>query len=348
MARYQLFSKTFWGSHVARVVDDVELTSYSGAIRRTIHQEMERDPRVVVLGIDVGRGGGVFGVTRGLREAFGEERVIDTPISEMGFTGLAVGASIAGLRPIIEIMYIDFIGMCLDALLNQAAKIPFMSNDVLRVPLVVRTQFGGGRSAGPQHSQSLEAVLAHIPGLKVVMPSTPVDAAALLSASIREDNPVVFIEHRHLYAIRDHVPSDVTPAEIGRARITRAGSDVTLVSYSRMLHLAEAAAAKLADDHDIAAEVIDLRTISPLDVDTVAESVERTNRMLVVHEAVEPFGVGAELVAQIAQKCFHLLDAPPERLAAPFQSIPFAPALESRFFPDVDGIASATKELCDY
>jgi pyruvate/2-oxoglutarate/acetoin dehydrogenase E1 component len=320
---------------------------YVEAIRQALMEEMERDETVCLAGIDIGRAGGVFGVTRGLLEQFGDRRVVDTPISEMGLVGMGVGASLVGLRPVVELMYMDFLGMCLDALLNQAAKLRFMSGDRLTVPFVVRTQFGAGRSGGPQHSQSLEALVAHIPGLKVIMPSTPRDVKGLLKASIRDDNPVVFIENRHLYGMKvaGPLPDEVLP--IGRAITRREGSDVTAITYSRMLHLTLEAAESLSHD-GIDVEVIDLRTISPLDDDAIVQSVRKTNKAIVIHEAWEAFGVGAEVAARIADAAFEYLDAPVRRVCAPAAPVPFAPSLERDHIPSAARIAEECRSLAAY
>src|SRR5690606_2560778 len=263
------------------------------AVRLALEAELEADERTFVAGIDVGDGGNVFGLTRGLRDRFGD-RVRDTPISETAVMGLGVGAAMAGMRPVAELMYLDFVGVCLDQLLNQAAKLPYMTGGGAQMALTVRTQFGAGRSSGSQHSQSLEALLAHIPGLTVVMPSTPADTYGLLRAAIQDPNPVVVIEHRLLYGRTGPAPAADHLVPIGRSAVGRRGSDVTVVSVSRMVHEALAAAAAVAAD-GISVEVIDLRTVAPLDLGPVLESVARTGRLLVAHEAVLPFGVGAEV-----------------------------------------------------
>ena len=248
------------------------------AVRLALEAELEADERIFVAGIDVGDGGNVFGLTRGLRDRFGD-RVRDTPISETAIMGLGVGAAMAGMRPVVELMYLDFVGVCLDQLLNQAAKLPFMTGGAARMALTVRTQFGAGRSSGSQHSQSLEALLAHIPGLTVVMPSTPADTYGLLRAAIQDPNPVVFIENRLLYGMKGPQPPDDHLVPIGRSVVVRPGTDVTVVSVSRMVHEALAAAEALAGE-GISVEVIDLRTVAPLDLEPVLESVARTGRLL--------------------------------------------------------------------
>jgi 2-oxoisovalerate dehydrogenase E1 component len=313
------------------------------AVRAALEAELAADGRVFVAGIDVGDGGNVFGLTRGLREQFGD-RVRDTPISETAIVGLGVGAAMAGMRPVVELMYLDFLGVCFDQLLNQAAKLPFMTGGAAEMALTVRTQFGAGRSSGSQHSQSLEALLAHIPGLTVVMPSTPADTYGLLRAAIQDPNPVVFIENRLLYGMKGPQPAAEQVLPIGRAAVVRSGTDVTVVSVSRMVHEALAAAERLADD-GISVEVIDLRTVAPLDVATVLESVAKTSRLLIAHEAVVPFGIGAELAATVAREAFWDLDAPIERVGAAPTPPPYAPELERAWLPDRDAIARAIRSL---
>src|SRR5690606_11888399 len=265
------------------------------AVRLALEAELEADERTFVAGIDVGDGGNVFGLTRGLRDRFGD-RVRDTPISETAVMGLGVGAAMAGMRPVAELMYLDFVGVCLDQLLNQAAKLPYMTGGGAQMALTVRTQFGAGRSSGSQHSQSLEALLAHIPGLTVVMPSTPADTYGLLRAAIQDPNPVVFVENRLMYGRKGPKPPEDHLVPLGRAAVRREGTDVTLVSYSRLMHDCATVAEELAAD-GISVELIDLRTIAPLDVDTVLRSLEKTNRLVIAHQAVGEFGVGAELAA---------------------------------------------------
>ncbi len=313
------------------------------AVHDALEVELETDDRVFVAGIDVGDGGNVFGLTRGLRDRFGD-RVRDTPISETAIVGLGVGAAMAGMRPVVEIMYLDFVGVCLDQLLNQAAKLPFMTGGAARMGLTVRTQFGAGRSSGSQHSQSLEALLAHVPGLTVVMPSTPADAYGLLRASIQDPNPVVFIENRLTYGMKGPRPPRDHLLPIGRAAVVRPGEQITLVSVSRMVHEALAAAEAVAAE-GISVEVIDLRTVAPLDVQTVLESVQRTSRLLIAHEAVVPFGIGAEIAATVARDAFWSLDAPIERIGAAPTPAPYAPDLERAWLPDRERIAEALRRL---
>ncbi len=313
------------------------------AIHDALEVELATDERVILAGVDVGEGGNVFAITRGLRERFGD-RVRDTPISETAVMGLGVGAAMAGMRPVVELMYLDFLGVCLDQLLNQAAKLPFMTGGAARMGLTVRTQFGAGRSSGSQHSQSLEALLAHIPGLTVVMPSTPADAYGLLRASIQDPNPVVFIENRLLYGRKGPRPSVDHVVPIGRSRVVREGGDVTVVSVSRMVHEAVAAAEELAAE-GIDVAVIDLRTVAPLDLAPVLASVERTGRLLIAHEAVVPFGIGAEIAATVAREAFWALDAPIERVGAAATPPPYAPELERAWLPDRTDIAAALRRL---
>jgi pyruvate/2-oxoglutarate/acetoin dehydrogenase E1 component len=312
---------------------------YSGAINQGIADAMEADDRVVLIGIDVGAGGGIFTVTRGLHERFGSARVLDTPISEMGFVGAAVGAAMTGLRPIVEIMFMDFIGVCLDAIMNQAAKLHYMSSGALEIPIVFRTQTGAGRAAGAQHSQSLEAMLAHIPGLKVVMPATVTDAHDLLVAAVEDPNPVVYVENRRLYAMKGEAGQD--PLPLGRARVARAGDDVTVVTWGQMVRESLTAAGQAG----VSVEVIDLRSLVPLDLDTVLRSGERTGRVLVVHEAVQDFGAGAEIAARVGEELFDVLRVPVKRLGAPSVPMPFSPDLERAIIPQAGAIGAACEQL---
>ncbi len=319
------------------VPDDAPVFRTMDAVHDALEVEMAADERVFVAGIDVAAGGNVFGLTRGLHERFGD-RVRDTPISETAVMGLGVGAAMAGMRPVVELMYLDFVGVCLDQLLNQAAKMPFMTGGAAQMGLTVRTQFGAGRSSGSQHSQSLEALLAHIPGLTVVMPSTPADTYGLLRAAIADPNPVVVIDNRLLYGMKGPRPPEDHILPIGRARVVRPGTDVTVVSVSRMVHDAVAAAEAVAGD-GTSVEVIDLRTVAPLDTDTILTSVAKTGRLLIAHEAVVPFGIGAEIAATVAREAFWDLDAPIERVGAAATPPPYAPDLERAWLPDADAIA---------
>ena len=313
------------------------------AVHDALEAELAADERVFVAGIDIGAGGNVFGLTRGLMDRFGQ-RVRDTPISETAIVGLGVGAAMAGMRPVVEMMYLDFLGVCFDQLLNQAAKLPFMTGGAAEMGLTVRTQFGAGRSSGSQHSQSLEVLLAHIPGLTVVMPSTPADTYGLLRAAIQDPNPVIFIENRLLYGMKGPQPPADHIVSIGRSVVVRSGTDVTVVSVSRMVHEATAAAEQLAAE-GVSVEVIDLRTVAPLDMGPVLESVHRTGRLLIAHEAVVPFGIGAEIAATVAREGFWDLDAPIERIGAAATPPPYAPELEQAWLPDRDTIAAALRRL---
>jgi 2-oxoisovalerate dehydrogenase E1 component len=310
------------------------------AVRDALEHEMAADPSVFTFGIDVG-GGNVFALFRGLSELF-PGRVRDTPISEMAIVGTAVGAAMAGLKPVAEIMYVDFLGVCLDQLLNQAAKLRFMTGGKARMSLVVRTQFGAGRSSGSQHSQSLEAILAHIPGLTVVMPSNPADAYGLLRAAIQDPNPVIFIENRLQYGLKGPRPGADHLVPLGRAKVVLEGSDATLVTYSRMTQIALAAAASLSSE-GISVEVIDLRTIVPWDRETVLASLAKTNRLAILHEAVRDFGVGAEIAATAVDDGFWYLNAPVIRIAPPATPAPYAPSLEQAWLPDAAGVADTIR-----
>jgi 2-oxoisovalerate dehydrogenase E1 component len=313
------------------------------AIHDALELELATDDQVFVAGIDVAAGGNVFGLMRGLHDKFGD-RVRDTPISETAIVGLGVGAAMAGMRPVVEIMYFDFIGVCLDQLLNQAAKMPFMTGGNATMSLTVRTQFGAGRSSGSQHSQSLEALLAHIPGLTVVMPSTPADTYGLLRAAIQDPNPVVFVENRLMYGMKGPRPPADHIVPIGKSAVIRSGTGITLVSVSRMVHEAVAAAELVAAD-GISVEVIDLRTVAPLDIAPILESVHKTSRLLIAHEAVVPFGIGAEIAAVVTREAFWDLDAPIERIGAAPTPAPYAPGLERAWLPDRDNIAAALRRL---
>ncbi|MEV7394681.1 MULTISPECIES: dehydrogenase E1 component subunit alpha/beta [unclassified Streptomyces] len=322
---------------------DAEIFRSMDAVRLALEHELAADPAVFVAGIDVGAGGNVFGLTRGLAQAF-PGRVRDTPISESAILGTAVGAAMAGMKPVVEIMYMDFIGVCLDMLLNQAAKLRFMTGGRASMPLVVRTQFGAGRSSGSQHSQSLEAILAHIPGLTVVMPSTPADTYGLLRAAIQDPNPVVFVENRLQYGFKGPRPAADHLIPLGKAKVVREGTDITLVSWSRMVQDCLAAAELLAAE-GISVEVVDLRTIAPLDRETVLASLAKTNRLVIAHEAVRDFGVGAELSALAVDEGFWHLDAPVTRVAPPAMPAPYAPSLERAWLPSRDTIAETLRRI---
>jgi pyruvate dehydrogenase E1 component beta subunit len=316
---------------------------FGQAINRALSDAMAADPSVILLGEDVAQPGGPFGVTRGLLDKFGPERVRDTPISEAALAGAAVGAAMTGLRPVVEIMFMDFVTLTMDALVNQAAKTRFMFGGQGSVPMVMRMPHGGGINAGPQHSQCLEAWFAHVPGLKVVCPATVADAYCLTRAAIADDDPVIVIEHKALYAMKGELSDAPTVTPIGRARIARDGRDATIVTYGGMVPVALAAAAELAEA-GIESEVIDLRSLQPWDEASVLASLAKTHRLIICHEAVEAFGVGAEIAARMADAGFDELDGPIVRVGAPFMPPPFAKTLEDWYRPDAPKIVSAVKK----
>jgi len=318
--------------------------TYLQAINQALHEEMERDPDVFMAGEDIGVPGDVFGATQGIHSRFGPGRILDTPISETAIIGLAIGAATQGLRPVVTVMFMDFIGVCFDQIMNQMAKMKYMFGGKVRLPITVLTNAGAGTGMAAQHSQSLEALLCHIPGLKVVMPSTPSDAKGLMKSAIREDNPVFFIQHKRLGRIRGEVPDDDHTVPLGRARVMREGRDLTIVATAWMVHESLRAAERLAE-LGIEAEVIDPRTLQPLDTDAIVASVRKTHRALVVHEAVQFCGVGAEIAAQIASEAFDYLDAPPLRLGAPFSPVPYSPPLERAWIPNADQVTSLALRL---
>lgn len=313
------------------------------ALNQALGDAMEADPSVVLMGEDIGCAGGPFNVTRGLQERFAA-RVIDTPISEAAITGAALGAALSGLKPVVEIMFMDFVTLAMDQLVNQAAKAHFMFGGQARVPMVLRTPHGGGQSAGPQHSQCLEAWLAHVPGLKVVCPATPADAYGLLRSAIDDPNPVVFVENKALYGLKGAMATPAEPVPIGKARIARAGRDVSVITYGAMVHRAIEAADSLAAQ-GIEVEVLDLRSLQPWDKQAVLASVARTHRVVIAHEAVMSFGIGAEIAATIAHEGFDELDAPVLRVGAPFMPSPFAPSLEGPFMPGAKDVVAAVRQL---
>lgn len=321
-------------------------TTYVKAINTALAQAMRADERVIVIGEDVAEGGPYL-ATEGLSEQFGHQRVLNTPISESAVAGIAIGAAQAGLRPVVEIMFIDFITLALDQLVNQAAKAHFMSGGQLSVPMVLRTQGGSGGRAGAQHSQSLEAWLTHIPGLKVVMPATAADAAGLLLSSIADPNPVVFVENKSLYYRREPVPAEPRPLELGRAQHLRRGGDVTIVALSRLVGEALAAAERLAAE-GIQADVFDPRTLVPLDLDPIADSVRRTGRAVIAHEAVRTGGFGGELAAELQAAAFDYLDAPIQRVGAPFMPVPLSPTLEDAYRPTSEDIYRAARHAVEW
>lgn len=318
--------------------------TYAEAIREAMRKKMEEDPSVLIFGEDVGPHGGSFGVTGSLHQEFGEERVRDTPISEGAIIGGAVGAAATGLRPIAELMFCDFVTVGADQLVNQAAKMRYMFGGKITLPMVVRLPAGAGIQAAAQHSQSLEAWLTHVPGLKVVYPSTPQDAMGLLLASIEDDNPVMFIEHKMLYAMQGEVADDLAPIPLGLADVKRQGSDVTIIATGKMVHEALAAAEQLSKE-GIEAEVVDPRSLFPLDKKTIAESVQKTNKVVVITEENKRGGYGGELSAMIAEEMFDDLDAPIARIGALDAPIPFTANLENYMLPNRVDVVNAVKKL---
>jgi pyruvate/2-oxoglutarate/acetoin dehydrogenase E1 component len=319
-----------------------ELT-YREAVRDTLRTALERDDDVFIMGEDIAEMGGSMAVTQGLLDEFGPERVRNTPISEMAIVGAGIGAAMAGMRPVVEIMYEDFLTLSLEQIVNQAAKHRYMSGGQIKVPLTIRTQGGAGWSPGAQHAQQLEAWLVHVPGLKVVFPSTPEDVRGLLWTSIYDDNPVVFFEHRLLYPVKGEVPAEIEPIPLGKARTMREGTDVTVVAMGPLVHRSLEAAQRAADEEGLSVEVIDPRTLQPLDDDALVASVKKTNRVVVAHEAVERMGFGAEVTAVLQYKAFDYLDAPIERVGAKFVPIPFAPVMEEFVVPNADDVLQAIK-----
>lgn len=312
------------------------------ALNEALKEEMARDERVFLMGEDIGEYGGIFKVTKDLIGQFGPERVRDTPISEAGFIGAGVGAAMTGRIPIIEIMWIDFTAVAMDQIINQAAKMKYMSGGQTSVPLVIRTQGGGGRGNGAQHSQSLETLFAHIPGLKVVAPSTPYDAKGLLKAAIREPGPVIFIENKMMYNKKGHVPEEPYVLPLGKADVKRQGGDVTLISLSRMVDVSLEAADKLKEE-GISAEVIDLRTLNPLDEETLLASIRKTMRAVIVHESTRSFGWGAEVCSLLQEKAFDYLDAPILRVATHDVPLPYNRNLERQAMPQADDVLHAVR-----
>jgi len=307
-------------------------------------EEMARDERVFVMGEDIARQGGIFGQFKGLADRFGTGRVMDTPISETAIVGACIGSALAGMRPVADMHFADFIGVCFDEVLNQMAKIYYMFGGQKSIPMVLRAPDGLVNQAAAQHSQSLEAFFLHIPGLKVVAPSNPADAKGLLKSAIRDDNPVIYFEHKALFSMKGEVPDGDHLVPIGRANVVRKGSDVTLVSYSMTMNHCVKAAEILAGE-GIDVELIDLRTISPLDVGTILESVARTTRLVIAHEAVKQGGVGAELAAIVAEEAIDCLDAPIVRVGAPFTPVPFASPLERAYRVTPEKIAEAVRSV---
>jgi acetoin:2,6-dichlorophenolindophenol oxidoreductase subunit beta len=318
--------------------------TYAQALNDALREEMRRDDRVFVMGEDIGHHGGIFRVTRDLIDEFGAERVRDTPISEAAFVGLGIGAAIEGTRPVVELLFMDFALVAADQIVNQAAKLRYMSGGKLEIPIVIRAQQGGGRGNGAQHSQSFESWLAQVPGLLIVAPSTPADAKGLLISAIREPNPVLFIEHKLLYNSKGNVPDGEYTIPIGKADVKRFGRDVTIVSFSRTLLFALEAADQLSH-RQIEAEVIDLRTIEPLDMQAIIDSVQGTGRLLVVHESHTNCGIGAEIIARMIEQAPDSLVSPPKRLGARHAPIPVAEPLENFVLPQVTDIVRSVEEM---
>jgi pyruvate/2-oxoglutarate/acetoin dehydrogenase E1 component len=316
--------------------------SYREAVRDAMSTAMRRDDDVFIMGEDIAEMGGSMGVTQGMLEEFGPERVRNTPISEMAIVGAGIGAAIAGMRPIVEIMYQDFTTLAMEQIVSQAAKHRYMSGGQIKVPLTIRTQGGSGWSPGAQHAQQLEGWFVHVPGLKVVFPSTPEDVRGLLWSSIYEDNPIILFEHRTLYGIKGEVPDEIEPIELGKARIHREGEDVTVIATGRLVH-ESLKAADQAEQEGISVEVFDPRTLQPLDEDALIASVKKTNRAVVAHEAVTRMGWGAEVAAVIQERAFDYLDAPVARVGAKFTPIPFAPVMEEWVVPHANDVLAAVK-----
>ena len=320
---------------------------YIDAVNEAIKEEMRRDESVFLLGEDIGRYGGLFRVTRNLFDEFGDKRLLDTPISEQGFMGMAIGAAMVGMKPIVELMYMDFYMVCADQIFNQAAKMHYMTGGLVNVPLVIRGQHGGGKSYGSQHSQCVESSFAQFPGIKVVTPATPYDAKGLLLSAIREPNPVVFLEHKMLYNKSGEMPNadEEYTVPLGKAEVKREGSDLTLVSFHYCLLEALDAADELAKEQGINIEVVDLRSIVPLDMETIYASVAKTGRLLAVHESQANCGIGAEIVARIYEEAPHLLKAPARRLGMAPASIPVSKDLEAELLPWKQNIKAAVLKM---
>lgn len=317
---------------------------YVSAVAEAIRQCMSEDPDVFVAGEDVALYGSVFGVTRGLLAEFGPQRVVDTPISESGIMGLGLGAAATGLRPIIDIMFMDFMGVCMDEVVNQIAKMKYMFGGTARLPITIHTMAGAGTGMAAQHSQSLEAWFCHVPGLKVVMPSGPYEAKGLMVAAVRDDNPVIVVNTKTILGLKAHVPEQLYEIPLGRANVVRPGANFTIVATGRMVGESVKAAGLLeADGLDV--EVVDPRTLQPFDTETVVESVRKTHRALVAHEAVRFGGIGAEFAAQIQEEAFDYLDAPVGRVGAPFAPVPFSPVLEKEYVPNAGKIAAEVRRI---
>jgi pyruvate/2-oxoglutarate/acetoin dehydrogenase E1 component len=314
--------------------------SYREAVRDALATAMRKDEDVFIMGEDIAEMGGSMGVTQGLLDEFGPERVRNTPISEIGIVGAGIGAAMQGMRPVVEIMYEDFLTLSAEQIVNQAAKHRYMSGGQLKVPLTIRTQGGAGWSPGAQHAQQLESWFVHIPGLKVVFASTPTDVRGLLYSAIYEDNPVVFFEHRTLYGLKEEMSDELEPIPLGKARVIREGEDVTVVATGRLVHEALDAATQL-EEQGVSVEIVDPRTLQPLDEELIVESVKKTNRCVVAHEAVTRMGFGAEVAAVVQHQAFDWLDAPIERVGAKFTPIPFAPVMEEFVVPHAKDVVQA-------
>ncbi len=319
-----------------------ELT-YTGAFNEAMFQLMREDEDIFVAGEDVGKQGGVFGSFSGLHAEFGDMRAVDTPIAEQAIVGLGIGAAVAGLRPVVDLMFMDFIMVAMDQIANQAAKLKYMFGGKAELPLTITTNGGAGLSAAAQHSQSLEAMLCHVPGLKVVMPSSPYDLKGLLVSCVRENNPTILVKNKLMFGVSGPVPEELYEIPLGVGNIVREGADVTIVAYSRMVSESMKAADKLAEE-GINCEIVDPRTVQPLDTDIIVTSAKKTNRVVVVHEAVRFGGLGAEIAAQVQEEAFDYLDAPVARVAAPFSPIPFSPGLEGHYVPNAKRIADGIRE----
>jgi pyruvate/2-oxoglutarate/acetoin dehydrogenase E1 component len=317
--------------------------SYREAVRDALSQAMRNDEDVFIMGEDIAEMGGSMGVTQGMLDEFGPERVRNSPISEMALVGSGIGAAMQGMRPVVEVMYEDFLTISMEQIVNQAAKHRYMSGGQVKVPLTIRTQGGAGWSPGAQHAQQVEAWFVHVPGLKVVFPSTPTDVRGLLWSAIYDDNPVVFFEHRTLYGIKEDVPEGLEPIPIGEARVRREGEDVTVVATGRLVHEALAAAEE-AEGQGISVEIVDPRTLQPLDEDAIVNSVKKTNRCVVAHEAITRMGFGAEVTAVVQHRAFDWLDAPVERVGAKFAPLPFAPVMEEYVVPHAKDVLVAIQQ----
>ena len=321
-------------------------TTVLEAIREAISEEMVRDSKVFMIGEDIGQFGGALGQTKGLYEKFGDERILDTPISEAAIVGAAVGAAMLGMRPIADIMFTDFSTLAMDQIINQAAKARFMSGGKVSVPVVIKMQSGAGRGKAAQHSQSFEAIYSHIPGLKVVMPSTPYDAKGLFKAAIRDNDPIVYMEHGSLYGIKGQIPEEDYTIPLGIGEIKREGKDISIITYSYMVHMA-LAAAEILQGEGIDAEIVDLRTLRPMDTGIIVDSIKKTHRVVVLHEACITGGIGGEIVAKIAENVFDYIDAPIRRLGIPDVPIPYAKSLEDTILPTKEKLIACIKEVLE-